>query len=222
MTGKNRALSQEIKTEAREPIDTSFAIAGIPTGKLNALVKNLANLMHVAHPDEVVRIINAGEWDVSDSKLVCKKTNIVLVDRSVPIQYPHFIERCVHRDLENTGPSEFNVEDLALWLHDEQKTKLVNGDTIYMHLRDNYLIKNCLGLHDLMAIQKNGLAFYRKYFGERTKLFGWRSVSITSSGDMATPFLYDDGYVGFCWRTFYERRDYLEPAAMFKTEVSID
>jgi len=42
-----------------------FAIAEIPVGKLNALVKNLMLQMNTADPSEAVRLINSGERVVS-------------------------------------------------------------------------------------------------------------------------------------------------------------
>lgn len=42
-----------------------FAIANIPLGRLNALVKNLMRQMGIDDPAEVIRRINSGEWGVN-------------------------------------------------------------------------------------------------------------------------------------------------------------
>lgn len=44
----------------------SFAISTIPTGKLNALVKNLMVQMEIRDPVEAVRRVNAGAWVVKE------------------------------------------------------------------------------------------------------------------------------------------------------------
>jgi len=45
--------------------ETSFAIAEVTAGKLNALVKNLMRQMKITDPNEAVRLINSGKWIVS-------------------------------------------------------------------------------------------------------------------------------------------------------------
>lgn len=44
----------------------NFAISTIPTGKLNALVKNLMVQMEIRDPVEAVRRVNAGAWVVKE------------------------------------------------------------------------------------------------------------------------------------------------------------
>ena len=46
-------------------MNREFAIAGIETGKLNALVKNLMSQMKIDDPGEAVRRVNSGEWGIS-------------------------------------------------------------------------------------------------------------------------------------------------------------
>lgn len=44
---------------------SSFVIANIETGKLNALVKNLMRQINISDPHEALRLMNSGEWLVS-------------------------------------------------------------------------------------------------------------------------------------------------------------
>lgn len=46
-----------------------FCIAGIETGKLNALVKNHMAQMGIDDPAEAVRRVNAGEWVVKEREV---------------------------------------------------------------------------------------------------------------------------------------------------------
>jgi len=45
-----------------------FAIASIPTGKLNALVKNIMRQMGEKSPEEAIRKLNSGMWVVTEPK----------------------------------------------------------------------------------------------------------------------------------------------------------
>jgi hypothetical protein len=45
--------------------DTTFAIAEVMPGKLNALVKNIMRQTGATDPNEAVRLVNSGEWIVS-------------------------------------------------------------------------------------------------------------------------------------------------------------
>ncbi len=48
-------------------MSTEFVISGVLPGKLNALVKNLMRQTGQTDPNEAVRLINSGEWVVSQS-----------------------------------------------------------------------------------------------------------------------------------------------------------
>ncbi len=48
---------------------SEFVIAEVLPGKLNALVKNLMKATGIADPNEVVRSINAGEWNIVSSSM---------------------------------------------------------------------------------------------------------------------------------------------------------
>lgn len=47
-------------------MSTDFAIADVLPGKLNALVKNIMRQIGTADPNEAVRLVNSGEWIVSE------------------------------------------------------------------------------------------------------------------------------------------------------------
>lgn len=44
---------------------SEFLISGIETGKLNAMVKNIMTQTGITEPDEVIRMVNAGELQIS-------------------------------------------------------------------------------------------------------------------------------------------------------------
>lgn len=107
---------------------------------------------------------------------------IVRVDRSVRPSYPNWVKTVMHPELENVGPSEYDVSKDEQWLHDGQKDgKWTKGDNIYAHLKETGDIKNHYTLRDLEEIQKKGVAFFRKYFAGKV-VFAWGSV-VLGRGD---------------------------------------
>jgi len=121
-------------------------------------------------------------------KLIDYYNLLVQVNRSVGPAYPDWVKELLHPELETVGPAEFNVTELECWLHPDQVEGVVKGNDIYQLLKRENLIKGCLGLADLLAIQKRGIAFFRKYFAEKA-VFGWKSVVRDRIGNLNVPYL---------------------------------
>jgi hypothetical protein len=117
---------------------------------------------------------------------------IIRVNRSVSPAYPDWMKKVLHKDLELSGPSEYDINEVQEWLHSEQANGIVKGDVIYKHLKDNDMIKDQLGLADLLAIQAKGIAFFRKYFAGKA-VFGWRSVVRHDHDNLLVPYLVERG-----------------------------
>ena len=118
----------------------------------------------------------------------------VHVDRSVHPTYPDWMYRVLHLDLECTGPDDYNLTTaVSLWLHDDQKGGVATGNVIYAFLKEHGMIESCLSLQDALAIQKKGVAVFRRVFGDNVVYF-WKSVvRRRDSGRLLVPYLYVSG-----------------------------
>lgn len=112
---------------------------------------------------------------------------IIRVDRSVRPVYPDWAKVVMHPELEAVGPAEYDLAKVELYLHDEQKDgKWMKGTKLYDHLKETDSLKNCLGLHDALEIQKKGIKVFRKLFGGKA-VFCWKSVVRSRDGDLFVP-----------------------------------
>ncbi len=135
---------------------------------------------------------------------------IIRVDRSVRPSYPDWVMTVMHPELENAGPSEYDVSKDEQWLHDDQKGgKWTTGNNIYVHLKETGDLKNHYTLRDLEEIQKKGIAFFRKYLAGKA-VFAWGSVVRDRNGNLSVPYLCEGGgsvvlcwyWLGCGWRSF--------------------
>src|SRR3989344_1792459 len=110
------------------------------------------------------------------------QNGIIHIDRSIRPVYPGWSRGPMHPELEMTGPDEFDVGELEQWLLPKQETDVVTGDVIYQHLTQTDALKTCVGLQDLLGIQKEGIGLFRKHFAGKAA-FAWRSIAV--SHDMA-------------------------------------
>jgi len=123
---------------------------------------------------------------------------LIRVDRTIRPNYPEWVTKMMHPDLEVTGSAEFNVSRIEQWLHPSQKAG-VKGEVIYEYLKKNGMLENCLDFRDLEEIQKKGLAFFKEHFQDKA-VFGWRSVVRDRRGRLGVPYLVEfGGMVVLCW-----------------------
>ncbi len=99
---------------------------------------------------------------------------IVRVDRMIHLAYPCWVKELVHPELECTGPMEFSLSKVELWLYDGQKWR-VNIQAIYNYLKETDNLSLCLSLQDGLVIQKMGIGVFRKFFKGKA-IFLWKSV----------------------------------------------
>lgn len=139
---------------------------------------------------------------------------IVRVDRSVKPSYPDWMKKLMNPELELAGPAEYDLNTVGLWLHDDQKRRAVQGNTIYTHLKKEGLA-SCLNLQDGLAIQQKGVAVFRKLFS-RKAVFLWGSVVQDRSGGLRAPALYEHGgRVVVFWSWLYSHWHFFDPALRF-------
>ncbi len=126
---------------------------------------------------------------------------IVKVDRTQKPIYPDWVKKVMHPEFELSGPAEFDLQkDVSLWLHKNQKTGFVTGNKIYNQLKKDDLLKDCLSLADLIAIQEKGIEVFRSLYNRKT-VFGWKSAVESTDGRLYVPFLVeDDGKFVLYWR----------------------
>ena len=128
-----------------------------------------------------------------------KTPNIVHVDRSVDPYYPTWVRESdvLHPELEREGPTEFQLQNLSIWLHEKQKKgESVEGTTIYEHLRDSGELPLQLNFQDGMAIcDQVSAEDYRMMFPYNDHVLTlWASpIRRRRFDDILVPYVLDDG-----------------------------
>lgn len=117
---------------------------------------------------------------------------IIRVDRSIRPIYPDWVQMVMHPEFENTGPAEFDLAEVEQWLHNKQKQGVVEGNVIYQFLKDNDMLKTCLGLRDGEEIQKKGIDLFRRFFKGKA-VYLWKSVVQGRGGRLYVPCLRGGG-----------------------------
>lgn len=118
---------------------------------------------------------------------------LIKVDRSTRLLYPDSVKKIVYPELESVGPAEYDLVKVQLHLHKKQKGEgWVSGHTLYRHLKRGDKLKDCLGFHDALEIQKANVEVFQKLFGDKV-LFCWRSIVREYSGALAVPRVFADG-----------------------------
>jgi len=164
-------------------------------GQIEGLVNKLGGMDGVASllADEMV--VTRKEVKVTPPEPEVVLDPIIRVDRSIRPSYPDWMEKVMHPELESVGPAEYDISAVEQWLHDgQQDGKYIEGNKIYNHLKkdDMLLLKTCLGLRDLEAIQKKGIAFFRKHFKGKA-VFGWAGIVRGRRGLLDVPYLFENG-----------------------------
>jgi len=135
--------------------------------------------------------------------LVGKYNPIVHVDRTVyPAHaYPHKTEKILYPEFELKGPGKFNVKELRRrFCPEQEKGFSVGGHDMYKYLRIIDLLRYCINLADILAIQARGVKFFRSNFSGEA-LFAWASVVQSHGGSLYVPYLVErDGKVVIVWQ----------------------
>lgn len=114
---------------------------------------------------------------------------LIRVDRTVPPTYPSFTKRVLHPEFEKQGPAEYELSSIEQWTLSGQSLRgRVPAYDIYDQLKNENLLRVCLTLRDSEEIKKNGLAAYRRVFGEKT-LVMWGSIVEHVSGSLCVACL---------------------------------
>ncbi len=140
---------------------------------------------------------------------------LIKVDRSKKPTYPDWVKKVIHPEFELSGPTEFDLKNVSLWLHEDQKTVYTTGNKIYQQLKKDDLLKDCLNLADLLAIQEKGIETFRNLYKGKA-VFGWKSVVEFTYGYLYVPCLIEHGggvVLHWRWLDNYWYSDY--PALRF-------
>lgn len=126
---------------------------------------------------------------------------VICVDRSIRPVYPEWVKTVVHPELESTGPAEYDLGTIDLWLHPEQKNSCIEGFRIYEYMGKRRMLEGCLSLRDGEEIQKKDPAVFQKFFGGKL-VYLWKSIVQDRAGHLHVPFLTgdDDGVWGDWYR----------------------
>ncbi len=141
---------------------------------------------------------------------------LIRVDRSVKPLYPNWIKEVLCPEFAETGPEQFDLANVELWLHGMQEKGSIAGNELYTYLRENDLLKDCLNLRDGEEIQKNGVRAFNKFFKVEA-LCLWKSAVSTDDGDFFVPYLRDAGGVVVRWGKLDDLWDRKSPAGRFRS-----
>ena len=107
---------------------------------------------------------------------------IVSIDRSAPLTYPDWVKGALHPELENVGPEKIDLANLGHLSLPKQITDSAGYLEVFQYLRDNDLLKNCLGFREAEEIRKKGVNFFRKHFGNKPVYF-WKNIAEEKNGN---------------------------------------
>ncbi|OGI27472.1 MAG: hypothetical protein A2359_05050 [Candidatus Moranbacteria bacterium RIFOXYB1_FULL_43_19] len=138
---------------------------------------------------------------------------IIRIDRSIRPAYPDWVQMVMHPELEDTGPAEFDLAEVEQWLHNKQKRGVVEGNVIYQFLKDNDMLKTCLGLRDGEEIQKKGIDLFRRFFKGKA-VYLWKSVVRDRDGFLGIPYLGGGGSGVIVSRSWLDRDWYSSESAL--------
>lgn len=130
-------------------------------------------------------------------------------------EYPSWMGRVIHPELQNTGPSQYDLRtDVTPWRHDRQKDgkDLPSGEVVYDYLEKRDEIDSCLGLVDRAEIKKMGAQVFCEIFGDEALLFFPRSMVEDRSEISHVPFLFvfnNEVRDGWYWLGGYWQARYL-------------
>ena len=125
-------------------------------------------------------------------------SNILTIDRSVRPVYPDFVNEVMHPELEDIGPSNFDLSTLPLYLHPEQKNHgRMDGIRLYAFLKDSGLIEHCLDLRVGEELVKQRHLWPMAWSGKAVLL--WKSVVRDSSGNLGVPCVSGGVCIGLVW-----------------------
>lgn len=142
---------------------------------------------------------------------------IIRVDRSIKPNYPEWVERVMHPELECIGPAEYNLQtEVEQWFHNKQEIGFVTGTLIYDHLKKDNILTDCLSLADLLALQTKGTTLFRRLYPGKA-VFGWKSVAQEYTNALCVPYLYVCvGIAMLSWRWLVSPWAHLDPALRFR------
>lgn len=126
---------------------------------------------------------------------------VVRVNRRIIPAYPSWMNKVMHPKFGCTGPSKYDLSQVGLWLHDQQKQRgVMSGNVIYMYLKRVNALRFCFNLQDGLAIQQKGVVVFRKLFKDKA-LFLWKSVVQDHNDDLDVPYMYENaGRIVEYWR----------------------
>jgi hypothetical protein len=127
---------------------------------------------------------------------------LIQVNRSVQSFCPDWVKGFLDPELQNTGPTEYDLAKASCWVHPIQRDEWLRARVIYEHLKSNNMLGSCLGLQDGREILEKGTPVLLKLFGSNLHLYLWRSVVESHDGYKLVPSIIGIGnqlYIHWDW-----------------------
>ncbi len=130
---------------------------------------------------------------------------IVQVDRSVaPTSLPPHESEPLFPDEEKTGPTEYNLLKLGLWLNGSQKTGHADAQSIFAGLKETGAIANFPGLLDAEEIVKNHVEILESKLFWGKEIVFWRGARTGLFRNIIVPVVRaKKGVAEQYWSTLY-------------------
>ena len=107
-------------------IEETLAKAGFREGDFRQLGENEDKLQ------KVLAVIREGQPVVIPVQTPVD--SIIRPNRTVTQDFPDWVDKVLHPELQKTGPAEYDAASVEQWLHDGQKNgRWIKGEKIYDH-----------------------------------------------------------------------------------------
>ncbi len=120
--------------------------------------------------------------------IIRRSPTVIRVDRFKPITYPTWMSEVTHPEIENGGPSQYDLQKVMLYLYFKCRGAGKSLADVYATVLRDGDLHRCLGLRDALAIQKAGSYVARRALHDKG-VFCWRSVVKHSEGHLCVPYV---------------------------------
>jgi hypothetical protein len=157
----------------------------------NLTEREISQLVEKLGGDDYARKVITGENVIK----LFPSEYFVTPDRTLSPMYHKFykVVELVYPELESEGPAFFSIDQLEVWIHEDQNKRSMDGwmkgDYLLSDIHRLNIFERCLNLQDGYAILEKGFDAYYKLFGVKTLLL-WKSIFKIQDGSLFVPSIF--------------------------------